>query len=155
MCTVSLLNFTILIINACSWNICLLGYVPGFCVCVCVLSYLYCLALLKDSQGDISLNGVHKSQRTSLCVYARGGEGLSEKSRLAEFVFCSSYTSSQLRDKTDKSTPPLFPPHLTLLVSSFLFILLYVSSLSPLPFLSVLPYSAGVDFRNGNDLPVM
>lgn len=71
-------------------------------------------------------------------VCVRAGEclcdaGLSEKSRLVEFVFCSLYTSSQLRDMTDKSTPPL-PPHLPLLVSSFLFLLLCVSSLSPLPF---------------------
>lgn len=48
--------------------------------------------------------------------------GLSEKSRLVEFVFCSLYTSSQLRDMTDKSASPpprcvllSFPPPLCLL----------------------------------------
>lgn len=73
-------------------------------------------------------------------------EGLSEKSRLVEFVFCSLYTSSQLRDKTDKPAPPLPPPHLPFLASSFLSLLFGVSSLSSLPFILLLPCSAGVDF---------
>ena len=76
------------------------------------------------------------------CVRARVGEclcdeGLSEKSRLVEFVFCSLYTRSQLRDKTDKSTPPLllltypslFPPPLCLL---------FILSSLPLPFTELL-----------------
>lgn len=111
------------------------------CLCACVgvgvcLWYLCCLALLKESQGDISLNRVHEkgSAPPRLCV--QGGEclcgvGLSEKSWLVKFVFCSLYTSSQLRDKTDKSTPPLSPPHLPLLESPFIFLLCWVSSLSP------------------------
>lgn len=47
-------------------------------------------------------------------------EGLYEMSRVAEFVFCSLYISSQLSDKTDKSAPPSPPLHLLLLLSSFL-----------------------------------
>lgn len=103
-----------------------------------------------------------KGMRTSPCVYVWGGEclcdeGLSEKSRLVEFVFCSLYISSQLRDKTDKSAPPFSslrrtypfscPPFLSSSLVSSLYALLPSSS-----FYRTL---LGLTFLLGNDLPAM
>lgn len=83
------------------------------CAHYCVyLWYLCCPSLFKKSQGDISLNGGHKSVPPPVRVYGEvdclRDEGLSEKSWLVGLVFCSLYISSQLRDKADKSAPP-FP----------------------------------------------
>lgn len=139
---VSDLNFTILIINASSCNIYVLSYVLGFCVsvCMCRCRCVFVVFMLSGTfKGIPRWHFFEQSARKGsapprLCV--QGGEclcgvGLSEKSWLVKFVFCSLYTSSQLRDKTDKSTPPLSPPHLPLLESPFIFLLCWVSSLSP------------------------
>lgn len=132
---------------------------PDF-VCICGI---YAVWHFKKSQGDISLNGGHKRHCTSpwVCACVWGGEclcdeGLSEKSRLVELVFCSLYISSQLRDKTDKSTPPFPPPSsptpfCVLLSYLSLWCLLFILSPSS-SFHHTLP---GLTFRLGNDLPVM
>lgn len=105
-------------------------------LCMCMW-YLYCLALLKKvPRWHFFEQSAQKAAHLLACAQIGEclcDEGLSEKSRLVEFVFCSPYTPSQLRDMTDKSTTPL-PPHLPLHVSCFLWLLLCVSSLSALLF---------------------
>lgn len=108
-----------------------------FCFVLCIFIYFFVLVMLfgtfKGSQGDISLKKVLKATHFS-CVGASvcmGGEclcdkGLSEKSRLVEFVFCSLYTWSQLGDKIDKCAPPSSLSYLPLPLSSFLFLYLYI-----------------------------
>lgn len=112
------LNFLIVIINGYSWK---KIFVSEFVV----------FMLSGTSKVTFLWTGCSKGC-TPPCV-CLCDEGLSEKSRLVGFVFCSLYTSSQLRDKTDKSTPFPPPPHLPLLVSSFS-VLLFTISFFPHPF---------------------
>ena len=130
------------------------------CVCVCarVLWYLCCLVLLKESQGDISLNGVHKRLHTFL-VCVRVGRWVFVWGRVIwkvtagwvcllfsvhlqpikrqDWQTCSSSSAFSTSSSSSSTIPACvllsFPPF-------------SVSSLSSFTFLFLLPYSTEVDF---------
>lgn len=160
-CMVSFLNFTIWIINAYSWSIYVQGDVPGFCVCTCMCMYVCICGIYavwhfkkkKKSQGDISLNGGQKRDaHLPLCVCMRRWvfvrRGVIWKVTAGWVCLLFSVHLQPIKRQDWQICSPFFlpPPHLPLLVSSFLIFLFGVFSLCSPPFLFFLPYPAGVDF---------
>lgn len=145
-------------------SICEVVCPESVCALLCIfVVFMPSVTFKKKSQGDISLNGGHKSvPPPCLCVYGEvdclRDEGLSDKSRLVGLVFCSLYISSQLRDKADKSASPFptssssYTPSCVLLSYLPLWCLLFMLSSLPLPFFHAL---LGLTFHLGSNLTVI
>lgn len=123
--------------------------VAGLCldVRVCVVWWYLCsLMLKKKSQGDISLKGGWKGYAPPL-VCVKGGEylssdGLHEKSRLDDFIFCSPLHLRPIKWQNWQIRRT--PPHLFFFMSYFLIFSFGVFIL----FFKV--YSAGADYSFWN-----